>query len=81
MLISGLQKLGIAVAFINFHIKGQPLIHTIKACEAKVLIIGSGTFIVVISNVCLVAMIKLKKVFYCYFCIWTYSYLILSVVC
>ncbi|XP_045156369.2 long-chain fatty acid transport protein 2-like isoform X2 [Mercenaria mercenaria] len=36
----GLQKLGIAVAFINFHIRGQPLIHTIKACEAKALIIG-----------------------------------------
>jgi len=42
----GLQKLGIAVAFINFHIKGAPLIHVVKACEAKVLIIGNGSQIV-----------------------------------
>ncbi|KAL4227803.1 hypothetical protein ACF0H5_013240 [Mactra antiquata] len=37
----GLQKLGIAVAFINFHIKGAPLVHTLKACEAEALILGS----------------------------------------
>ncbi|XP_052795945.1 long-chain fatty acid transport protein 2-like [Mya arenaria] len=41
----GLQKLGIAVAFINFHIRGQPLIHTLKASEAKALIIGAGDYI------------------------------------
>ncbi|WAQ97831.1 S27A2-like protein [Mya arenaria] len=40
-----LQKLGIAVAFINFHIRGQPLIHTLKASEAKALIIGAGDYI------------------------------------
>lgn len=40
--ITGLQKLGIAVAFINYNIKGTPLVHVIKACEAKALIIGSG---------------------------------------
>lgn len=45
-LFLGLQKLGIAVAFINFHIKGQPLTHTIKACEAKALIVGSDDKIV-----------------------------------
>ncbi|XP_060577290.1 long-chain fatty acid transport protein 2-like isoform X2 [Ruditapes philippinarum] len=38
----GLQKLGIAVAFINYNIKGQPLVHTIRACEAKVLIVGTA---------------------------------------
>jgi len=38
----GLQKLGIAVAFINFNIKGGPLVHTLKACEARALIIGAG---------------------------------------
>ncbi|KAH3858043.1 long-chain fatty acid transport protein 2-like isoform X2 [Dreissena polymorpha] len=41
----GLQKLGIAVAFINFHIRGDPLVHTLRACEAKVLIIGQGDYI------------------------------------
>ncbi|XP_060577324.1 long-chain fatty acid transport protein 2-like [Ruditapes philippinarum] len=42
----GLQKLGIAVAFINYNIKGQPLVHTIRACEAKVLIVGAADEIV-----------------------------------
>lgn len=42
----GLQKLGIAVAFLNFHVKGQPLVHAIKACEAKALITGSDENIV-----------------------------------
>ncbi|XP_053388808.1 long-chain fatty acid transport protein 2-like [Mercenaria mercenaria] len=41
----GLQKLGIAVAFINYNINGQPLVHTIRACEAKVLIVGSGNIL------------------------------------
>ncbi|KAL3865948.1 hypothetical protein ACJMK2_043292 [Sinanodonta woodiana] len=38
----GLQKLGIAVAFINFNIRKKPLVHSIRACEAKVLIVGQG---------------------------------------
>ncbi|XP_045156370.2 long-chain fatty acid transport protein 2-like [Mercenaria mercenaria] len=42
----GLQKLGIAVAFINYNINGQPLVHTLRACEAKVLITGSADAIV-----------------------------------
>ncbi|XP_053405486.1 long-chain fatty acid transport protein 2-like isoform X2 [Mercenaria mercenaria] len=42
----GLQKLGIAVGLINYNINGQPLVHTIRACEAKVLIVGSTDRIV-----------------------------------
>ncbi|KAL3865946.1 hypothetical protein ACJMK2_043290 [Sinanodonta woodiana] len=38
----GLQKLGIAVAFINFNIRKKPLVHSIRVCEAKVLIVGQG---------------------------------------
>ncbi|KAL3865947.1 hypothetical protein ACJMK2_043291 [Sinanodonta woodiana] len=38
----GLQKLGIAVAFINFNIRMKPLVNSIRACEAKVLIVGQG---------------------------------------
>ncbi|KAL3866996.1 hypothetical protein ACJMK2_044237 [Sinanodonta woodiana] len=36
----GLQKLGIAVAYINYNIKRKALVHSLKSCEAKVLIIG-----------------------------------------
>ncbi|KAL3866997.1 hypothetical protein ACJMK2_044238 [Sinanodonta woodiana] len=36
----GLQKLGIAVAFINYNIKKKALVHSLRSCEAKVLIIG-----------------------------------------
>ncbi|KAK3585281.1 hypothetical protein CHS0354_040225 [Potamilus streckersoni] len=36
----GLQKLGIAVAFINFNIRMKPLVQSIRACDSKVLIIG-----------------------------------------
>lgn len=38
----GLQKLGNAAAFINFHLKAKPLAHSIRASEAKILIVGEG---------------------------------------
>ncbi|KAL3865943.1 hypothetical protein ACJMK2_043287 [Sinanodonta woodiana] len=38
----GLQKLGIAAAFINFNIRMKPLVHSIKVCGAKILIVGQG---------------------------------------
>lgn len=42
--ILGLRKAGLSAAFINYHLKGHPLIHSIKVSEAPVLIIGSGNF-------------------------------------
>lgn len=44
LLILGLRKAGLSAAFINYHLKGHPLIHSIKVSEAPVLIIGSGNF-------------------------------------
>ena len=41
-LVTGLQKLGNAAAFINFHLKSKPLAHSINASDAKVLIVGQG---------------------------------------
>ncbi|KAH9520445.1 hypothetical protein Btru_060803 [Bulinus truncatus] len=38
----GLQKLGITVALINFNLRLQPLIHSIRSTEPKYLIVGSG---------------------------------------
>ncbi|CAG2233248.1 Very long-chain acyl-CoA synthetase,Bile acyl-CoA synthetase [Mytilus edulis] len=38
----GLQKIGLAAAFVNYHLKSTPLAHTIKVSEAKVLIVGEG---------------------------------------
>ncbi|RUS86755.1 hypothetical protein EGW08_005478 [Elysia chlorotica] len=38
----GLQKLGVAVAFINFNLKMQPLVHSVLAAGPKYLIVGSG---------------------------------------
>ena len=38
----GLQKLGIVVAFINYHIRAKPLVHSINVSEAKALIVGPG---------------------------------------
>ncbi|KAJ8303998.1 hypothetical protein KUTeg_017581 [Tegillarca granosa] len=38
----GLQKIGLGVAFINYHIRAKALLHSIKACEARALIIGLG---------------------------------------
>ncbi|XP_062583298.1 long-chain fatty acid transport protein 6-like [Saccostrea cucullata] len=38
----GLQKAGLVGAFINYHLKAHPLIHSIKVSDAPVLIIGSG---------------------------------------
>ncbi|XP_005113163.1 long-chain fatty acid transport protein 6 [Aplysia californica] len=38
----GLQKLGVSTAFINFNLKMQPLIHSVKAADPKMLIVGSG---------------------------------------
>ena len=38
----GLQKLGIAAAFVNFHLKSKPLAHSIKSSDAKILIVGEG---------------------------------------
>ena len=38
----GLQKLGIAAAFVNFHLKSKPLARSIKSSDAKILIVGEG---------------------------------------
>ncbi|KAL3865941.1 hypothetical protein ACJMK2_043286 [Sinanodonta woodiana] len=38
----GLQKLGIAAAFINYNVRQKSLLHTVRACEAKALILGHG---------------------------------------
>ncbi|KAL3865944.1 hypothetical protein ACJMK2_043288 [Sinanodonta woodiana] len=38
----GLQKLGIAAALVNFNIRMKPLVHSIKVCGAKILIVGQG---------------------------------------
>ncbi|OWF55324.1 very long-chain acyl-CoA synthetase-like [Mizuhopecten yessoensis] len=38
----GLLKLGLVDAFINYHTKSRPLLHSILVCDAKVLIIGDG---------------------------------------
>lgn len=40
--ISGLRKAGLSAVFINFHLKGNPLVHSLKVSEAPVLIIGQG---------------------------------------
>jgi hypothetical protein len=41
-IFKGLQKVGLVGAFINYHLKAHPLIHSIKVSEAPILIIGSG---------------------------------------
>ena len=38
----GFQKLGVAVAFINFNLKMHPLVHSVLATDPKYFIIGSG---------------------------------------
>ncbi|XP_060064120.1 long-chain fatty acid transport protein 2-like [Ylistrum balloti] len=38
----GLQKIGLVDAFINYHLTAEPLLHSIRASSAKVVIIGSG---------------------------------------
>ncbi|KAH9520442.1 hypothetical protein Btru_060800 [Bulinus truncatus] len=38
----GLQKLGIAVALINYNLRLQPLIHSVLAAEPKYFIVGPG---------------------------------------
>ncbi|GFR76961.1 very long-chain acyl-CoA synthetase [Elysia marginata] len=42
----GLQKLGVAVAFINFNLKMHPLVHSVLAADPKYLIVGSGDQII-----------------------------------
>lgn len=41
---TGLQKVGLSVAFINYHNRSKPLLHTIKVSKARALIIGPGRF-------------------------------------
>ncbi|XP_033749378.1 LOW QUALITY PROTEIN: very long-chain acyl-CoA synthetase-like [Pecten maximus] len=38
----GLQKIGLADAFINYHLTSKPLLHSLKVSEAKVIIVGAG---------------------------------------
>lgn len=38
----GLRKAGLSAALINYHLKGHPLIHSLKVCDAPILIIGQG---------------------------------------
>ncbi|XP_033749297.1 long-chain fatty acid transport protein 6-like [Pecten maximus] len=38
----GLQKIGMVDAFINYHLTAEPLLHSIRASNAKVIIVGSG---------------------------------------
>ncbi|XP_069137930.1 long-chain fatty acid transport protein 6-like isoform X2 [Argopecten irradians] len=38
----GLQKIGMVDAFINYHLTAEPLLHSIRASQAKAVIIGSG---------------------------------------
>jgi predicted metallopeptidase len=37
-----LQKIGVAVAFLNTNNRHKPLLHSIQVSEAKVLIVGEG---------------------------------------
>ncbi|KAL5004482.1 hypothetical protein ScPMuIL_017938 [Solemya velum] len=39
----GLQKLGLAVSFINYNLHGKSLLHCLQISEAKVFIVGEGT--------------------------------------
>lgn len=41
---AGLQKVGLGVAFINYHNRSKPLLHTIKVSKAKAVIVGPGSF-------------------------------------
>ncbi|KAJ8304562.1 hypothetical protein KUTeg_018145, partial [Tegillarca granosa] len=38
----GLLKLGLTVAFVNYHLRAQPLAHILKTSEAKIIIVGDG---------------------------------------
>ncbi|XP_033749511.1 very long-chain acyl-CoA synthetase-like [Pecten maximus] len=38
----GLQKIGMVDAFINYHLTAEPLLHSIRTSNAKVIIVGSG---------------------------------------
>ncbi|OWF53947.1 very long-chain acyl-CoA synthetase-like [Mizuhopecten yessoensis] len=38
----GLQKIGMVDAFINYHLTAEPLLHSIRASNAKAIIVGSG---------------------------------------
>ena len=49
--ISGLQKIGVGVAFLNTNNRHKPLLHSIQISEAKVLIVGEGK--VFIKYLCL----------------------------
>lgn len=42
---AGLQKVGLGVAFINYHNRSKPLLHTIKVSKAKAVIVGPGTVV------------------------------------
>lgn len=44
ILSAGLQKVGLGVAFINYHNRSKPLLHTIKVSKAKAVIVGPGSF-------------------------------------
>ncbi|XP_060085162.1 long-chain fatty acid transport protein 2-like [Ylistrum balloti] len=38
----GLLKVGLSNAFINYHLSGKPLLHSLKTSNAKIIIIGQG---------------------------------------
>ena len=40
--LTGLQKLGVASAFVNYHLKAEPLAHSLNSCNAKAVIVGHG---------------------------------------
>ena len=41
---SGLLKVGLADAFVNFNLTSRSLLHSIKTSEGKVLIVGAGVY-------------------------------------
>lgn len=44
--VTGLQKLGIAAALINFNLRQKQLSHSVNVSGAKAFIVGQGDFII-----------------------------------
>ncbi len=48
--LSGLGRLGVEVALINFNLRNESLIHTLKISSAKHIFMGQSKYLVLISQ-------------------------------
>ncbi len=48
--LSGLGRLGAEIALINFNLRNESLIHTLKISSAKYLFMGQSKYLLLISH-------------------------------